>query len=131
MSLHIARAIALVTLDAEGFAHAGRVAKQGQDEEEMMVGWLHDVLEDNRHLTWMHLRDAGFDSTITEAVKALTRPEVYHDYMDYIRNQVARNDLAKRVKLYDLLDNLTRSAEKPHLKSRYLEAQRLLSWGSD
>jgi (p)ppGpp synthase/HD superfamily hydrolase len=83
--------------------HCVRVMIRGSTIEENIVGVLHDVVEDTG---WSYdsLRQAGFSEDVVQAVAALTRqPEM--TYEDFI-SQVARNPIARRVKLFDLEDNM-------------------------
>ena len=79
---------------------AKRVAKQGPDV--MIVALLHDVLEDSS-ATWAELK-AMFPMEIVEAVSCLTHLKE-EKYKDYIAN-IARNPLARAVKIADLEDNM-------------------------
>jgi (p)ppGpp synthase/HD superfamily hydrolase len=71
--------------------------------EDLVVGWLHDVVEDTE-VTFDDLRAFWFDENVIAAVYALTRQqgEVYADYIE----RVALNQTAVRVKIADLEDNL-------------------------
>ncbi len=84
-------------------AHPFRVMDAGQTLEEKIVGALHDLIEDT-DLSFMDLSSAGFSEEIIDAVHALSKLE-NEDYDHYI-SRVMRNDLAIRVKLNDLTDNL-------------------------
>jgi (p)ppGpp synthase/HD superfamily hydrolase len=79
---------------------------------------LHDLLEDT-HVTVDQLHEAGLPDDVVDAVVALThRPE--QTYEQYIE-QVARDDLARQVKLADLADNLAnnyRLAKTPDVVAR-------------
>lgn len=85
--------------------HPMRVMLSGKTEDEMICGILHDVVEDTPISIDM-LANEGFSSTILDALCLLT-----HDrsipYMDYIAS-ITQNQLAIRVKLNDLHDNLNR-----------------------
>jgi (p)ppGpp synthase/HD superfamily hydrolase len=71
---------------------------------------LHDVLEDTA-VTVEELREAGLPGDVVDAVLALThRPA--HTYEQYIE-QVARNPMARQVKLADLADNLANNKRLP------------------
>lgn len=91
--------------DREGedyILHPLRVSKRGKNENERIVGLLHDVVEDT-DVTLEHLAGAGFPKEIINAIEALTKEEgeVYSDYLDRVKT----NELAKAVKLYDIEDN--------------------------
>lgn len=96
---------------------------------------LHDVLEDTS-LTVDDLLRSGVSPTIVDAVVALTRrPEDTYD--EYIE-RVAENELARKVKLADLADNLANNERYPRTPdvaariSRYKQAmQRLTSANGD
>jgi hypothetical protein len=110
--------------------HPLRVMARGQTESEMIVGVLHDVLEDTA-TTFQELYFAldgnrwGLTNEEAFAVAAITRNKG-EKYRDYIK-RVAANPLAKQVKRYDLLDNADPRrgwAETP--LSRYREAWKFL-----
>jgi len=64
---------------------------------------LHDVLEDTS-VTMGDLRRAGHGDEVLQTLEALTRRKG-EDYAEFIE-RVAKNGLARRVKLADLADNL-------------------------
>jgi (p)ppGpp synthase/HD superfamily hydrolase len=112
-----------VSLD---IAHAFRVARQLKDDgDAWLVGLLHDVLEDT-DLNADVLIASGVPSRVVDAVVVLTKTpdEPYAGYIERIRG----NDLARRVKLADLHDNIAHmdEREKP-LRLRYESALRKLS----
>lgn len=93
-------------LDRNGqpyIGHCFRVMSAGQTIEEKTVGVLHDVLEDTE-LNITNLSLEGFSEEVIDAVHTLSKLE-NEDYDHYIR-RVIRNDLAIRVKLNDLTDNM-------------------------
>ena len=93
-------------LDRNGqlyIGHPFRVMNAGQTLEEKIVGALHDILEDTE-LTITELSAEGFSEEVIDAVHSLTKVE-NEEYDHYIR-RVMRNDLAIRVKLNDLTDNM-------------------------
>ena len=85
--------------------HPLRVMNMGKTEEEMICGVLHDVIEDTPVSIEM-LREEGFSSDILKALDAISRhdDETYEEYID----RVITEDLAIRVKLHDLKDNMNR-----------------------
>lgn len=96
--------------------HCSRVSIQCMDlwgEDEQVVGILHDVLEDCDCMesTFAKL-SSQFSREICNAVLALTRCEG-ESYSDYIRI-VSKNQLARRVKLVDLMDNMNLMRLKNH-----------------
>ena len=104
------------------YTHPFRVA-QGfpEDSDESIVAYLHDLLEDT-DITMEQLRKMGLTATQEGALIALTRSpgEEYAGYID----RISENELAVRVKLADLQDNMpTAPAE---LKERYEKAWKKL-----
>lgn len=85
--------------------HALDVASRVDGEDAKKVAMLHDVVEDDG-VSYSRLMKAGFSQEIVIAVEAITRRE-NESYKDYIR-RVAKNDLAKQVKIADLRANLDR-----------------------
>ncbi len=85
--------------------HPIRVMLRGRNETEMIVGILHDVVEDTP-VTLDMLRLEGFSEEILEAVSCITK-EQEEDYGHFI-DRVLTNPLAAQVKLYDIEDNLNR-----------------------
>ena len=74
-------------------------------EPERMAALLHDVVEDC-DVSLDDLRALGYPAIVVEAVEALTkRPHEQDDYEAAIE-RVARNAIARRVKIADLTDNL-------------------------
>ena len=90
------------------FRHVGEVAvrvrSNGGSEEAIAVAYLHDVLEDTQ-VTQENLEHAGFPAIVVEAVVAMTKREgePYEDYLQRVR----ANPLAAKVKVYDMLANLS------------------------
>lgn len=98
-------------------SHAGQYDKAGKpyilhplrvmlgqlNEEDMMAGVLHDVVEDTP-VTLEDLQAAGYSLEVVAAVDSLTRrdDESYEDYLVRCR----ANPIALRVKLADLQDNM-------------------------
>ena len=105
--------------------HPFRVMAAGHTLEEKIVGALHDLVEDT-HLNLMDLSKEGFSEEVIDAVHALSKLE-NEDYDHYI-SRVMRNNLATRVKLNDLTDNMdlrrlkTITDEDVTRMRRYLEA---------
>ena len=108
------RAIALASI-----AHAGQVDKQdkpyilhclrvmlrGKDDDEKIVGVLHDIIEDTE-VTLDDVREYGFSDICVEAVDAMTHRKG-QSLTDYYA-QVKANSLALRVKSHDIGDNYER-----------------------
>lgn len=83
--------------------HVLRVATRGVNEDERLLGALHDVLE-RSDLTIIDLRRKGFPAHILTALRYITRVgnESYESYID----RVVKNGLAVRVKVHDLSDKM-------------------------
>lgn len=93
-------------LDRNGqpyICHPFRVMEAGQTIEEKIVGVLHDVIEDTP-LTLTDLSAKGFSEEIIDAVHALSKLE--QESYDHYIGRIKRNNLAVRVKLNDLTDNM-------------------------
>ena len=91
--------------------HPIRLMLKAYNEEEQIIAVLHDTIEDTT-LTLDKLREEGFSEDIVEAIDALSRrkKESYEDFILRIKD----NSLARRIKVYDLQDNmdLTRIKKK-------------------
>lgn len=85
--------------------HPMRVMLAGKNQDEMICGILHDVIEDTPVSIDM-LAQEGFSESVLDALKLLThdRSIPYRTYIEAI----PPNPLALQVKLYDLHDNLNR-----------------------
>ncbi len=85
--------------------HPMRVMLRGKNETEMIVGILHDVVEDTP-ITIDMLKLEGFSADVLDAVACITKHkgENYGDFID----RILVNPLATQVKLYDIEDNLNR-----------------------
>lgn len=84
--------------------HPLQVADQMDDEDETVVALLHDVLEDT-DTTVSDLIRAGFTERQVDALVALDHKKDM-PYMEYIKNQVFWNEIAVKVKYFDLLHNM-------------------------
>lgn len=82
--------------------HPIRVMLCGLDDDEKMVGILHDVKEDNPEI-WSFIRPYCPEHII-DAIDAISRQKG-EDWDHYIE-RVRGNPLATKVKIYDLFDNL-------------------------
>ncbi len=84
--------------------HPLRIMMKMETESEMMAGILHDVVEDCEEWTIEKLREQNFSEEVLEAVDCLTRTDdvPYEDYIERLKT----NQIARRVKLADLEDNM-------------------------
>ena len=94
------------------FLHPQTVASLVDDLDAKIVAYMHDLIEDTP-VTKEFLLECGFDEYIVDAVDMLTHKNENDDYFEYVRG-VAKNPLAKKVKIADLTTNsdLTR-LDKP------------------
>lgn len=83
--------------------HPLRVAELVEGEEEKMVAFLHDVVEDTR-VTLEDLKSSGLSQSVIEAVDAITKRqgESYHDYIE----RLIQNPIALAVKIADIKHNV-------------------------
>ena len=85
------------------FLHPQTVASLVDDLDAKIVAYMHDLIEDTP-VSKQFLLDCGFDEYIVDAVDMLTHKDKNDDYFDYVRG-VAKNPLAKKVKIADLTTN--------------------------
>ena len=115
---HIEEAVRLALRAHEGqmdkagnpyILHPIKVAANQETLDGVVVALLHDAVEDS-NLTIDELNEI-FPEHITEAIELLTHKQGV-TYFDYIQ-EISRNELAKAVKIQDLLHNsdLTRLKE--------------------
>ena len=125
-------------------AHAGQVDKSGlpyvhhplhlaeqmDDETSTVVALLHDIVEDTKY-TFADLENMGFGDEVLDALRLLTHDDSV-PYLDYVR-EIAKNPVAKKVKLADLAHNsdLSRLDHEPTEKDlervrKYQKAREIL-----
>lgn len=100
--------------------HPLRIMMSLKTEDEMIVGVLHDVVEDcaDKGFTWEYLEQQGFSETVLNALKTVTKtPEEEKHfkslsgqdridaYLEFVSRAKA-NPIGKRVKRVDIFDNL-------------------------
>ena len=118
----LARAIEIVgdafdsVLDLDGkpqLLHMTYVSMAGSNEDEKLVGMLHDLVEDTAW-SFDDLLTDGFPMRIVDTLRLLTHDKQI-PYMDYIRNIVeSGNQVAIAVKINDLQHNLKRGRVGEH-----------------
>lgn len=86
------------------------------------VAYLHDAIEDTS-LTAQDLLDLGIDPLIVDAVVSITKVKD-EDYFVYLE-RVKKSNLARRVKIADILYNLGDSPSKNQVK-KYAKALKFL-----
>lgn len=107
--------------------HPYHLAEMLETEDEIIVALLHDVMEDHPETcSWKYLEET-FGKDVAEALHLLTHNEKV-PYMDYVK-EIAKNPIARRVKMADLLHNMdaTRTnGQLPYKLDLYKEAYRYL-----
>lgn len=104
-----------------------------QEYYEVQAAWLHDVLEDTK-VTAEDLRQNHVDHIVITAVEALTKRDG-EPYENYLR-RVKENPYAVRVKVADMLHNLSDTPTKNQVKRyarglAYLLGMHLIEAGED
>jgi (p)ppGpp synthase/HD superfamily hydrolase len=90
--------------------HPLRLMLRFRDPVDQMAAVLHDAIEDS-DLEVQNLVEAGYSSQLATALDALTHRdnESYHAYIE----RVANNEVARRVKIADLDENLANNRRRP------------------
>jgi len=110
--MNLEQAISIASLAHEGqldkggepyILHPLRVMIKLKDEKQRIVAVLHDVIE-NTNITDQDLLDYGLGHELVNHVLTLTRRKD-ENYDEYI-NRICYNEIAMRVKLADLNDNM-------------------------
>jgi (p)ppGpp synthase/HD superfamily hydrolase len=90
--------------------HALRVGAMGRSQDEQIVGFLHDTLEDTK--LKRGAIDFAFGPRVGQAIVFITRVPNVFNYGEYL-NFVKYDPLSVAVKINDLIDNLRRLEELP------------------
>jgi (p)ppGpp synthase/HD superfamily hydrolase len=104
--------------------HPLRVMLNCSTKQEQIVAILHDVIEDTKYTLFDLRNKLELDGEISKALYAITRHE-NEPYFDYI-DRVKTNELARKVKIKDLKDNLGRPGASESLRERYFKALDIL-----
>ena len=90
--------------------HPLRVMLSFSDSREQMAAVLHDTIEDTE-LEADDLAEAGYPAEVVDAVDCLTHRdgETYEAYIE----RVATNEIARRVKIVDVTENLANNRRSP------------------
>lgn len=110
-----------VDLDGKPYVlHPLKVGLSGDNRDEMVAGFLHDVPEDTGYSVG-DLLEMEIGSEVGEALKLLTHDKRtrYDEYLN--RLMESGNELALKVKKRDLQDNLSRNDRKTPVKMRIYE----------
>lgn len=84
--------------------HVLRVMNMGSTPDEKICGVLHDIVEDTPW-TFEKLEAEGYPKHVIDALQCVTKLNDDEPYEEFIR-RVQTNNLAVRVKINDLTDNL-------------------------
>lgn len=96
--------------------HSLAVGLAGTNREEVITGFLHDVLEDSK-LTLSDLRKRGVEENVINALRLLTHDKSKITYEEYIKGiALSGNSIAIHVKYNDLRNNLQRGLVGNHMK---------------
>lgn len=96
--------------------HPLAVGLAGTNREEVITGFLHDVVEDSK-LTLSDFRKKGVDEDVIIALKLLTHDKSKITYEEYIKGiALSGNSTAIHVKYNDLRNNLQRGLAGNHMK---------------
>jgi (p)ppGpp synthase/HD superfamily hydrolase len=123
IALRIANDVHNGQVDLDGKAmllHPLEVVLMGNSFDEMLVGILHDVVEDS-HYTFDNLLESGIPTHVVETLRLLThsKDENYDDYI--LRIIQPDNKIAIAVKWNDLTHNLKRGKRSNHIKQTHGE----------
>lgn len=106
-----------------------RVTNMGSTSEMQAAALLHDAMEDS-DLSFGDIFDK-FGNLVASLVMILTHDKERDLYVEYIK-RCAASDEARRIKIADLLDNLTyMNTEHESLRSRYETALKILKEAKD
>ncbi len=105
-------------LDLDGKAvilHPLAVGLMGTCTDEIVAGFLHDVVEDSE-CTLDYLLEQGIPTHIVDALRLLThaKTDTYNTYLEHIAT--SGNRIAIAVKWHDLTNNLERGIRGNHTK---------------
>ena len=106
-AVRIAARVHCGQVDKSGAPYIGhplRVMEMGRNEDECILGVLHDVVEDGA-ISFEDLLAEGFPPYIIDALRCITKLSPDEPYDKFIA-RVKRNPLAVAVKLNDLTDNM-------------------------
>ena len=111
------------------YLHAIRIASAldliGYNEDYIVTGYLHDILEDSKNFDSNEL--LNFNRNVRKAIQSLTRKKS-ETYFEYIEKISKGSDLAKKVKQLDVYDHLFyKSSINESLIRRYERASEILN----
>lgn len=94
---------------ASYYLHPKTVASMCETEDEKIVAYLHDVVEETKY-TIEDIKKLGFNKKVIEGIKYMTHDKST-SYDDYIK-KIKTCDLARKVKINDLKNNMDLSRLK-------------------
>jgi len=111
--------------------HPLRVAAAGKNLNQVVLGLLHDVVEDTSY-SLANIAEQGFPKIIVRSLDAISKRK--SETREHYLHRVAQNELATAVKHHDLNDNsdpnrlaLLEKDQANVLVQKYKEARDLLS----
>ena len=92
---------------------------EGDSEDAVIVSLLHDVVEDSAEWT-VDMLVEDFGQQVGDAVEAITKREgeSYREYIERVRT----NEIARRVKIRDIRDNLSETKKITPRVEKYFSA---------
>lgn len=103
--------------------HPKRVALSFNDSDCRIVGWLHDVIEDTE-IKAQDLVNKGIPVRLVNSIKNLTKREGENYYIFIMR--ILTDQIATKVKIADIEDNLNDNLKEGSLKDKYRLARHIL-----
>lgn len=128
IALRIATSAHAGQLDRDGYPvilHPLTVGLMGHTDEEMMAGFLHDVVEDTSY-SFEDLLHEGIPTGVVNALRILTH-QPGTDYFDYVQSIIdSQNPIALQVKYNDLQHNFQRGKAYPDLQKKHGKALEMI-----
>lgn len=108
------------------FMHPVRVAMNFMGDPQLIIlALLHDVVEESEYTVHDVKTIVGLDDQLTNALDCITLREEEEDYLEDYIPRVMSNPLSRKVKIFDIYDNLSHEPKKARIPT-YLSALRLL-----
>jgi len=103
--------------------HPKRVANSFNDPDCIVVGWLHDIIEDT-NMSAQDLVNNGIPVRLVNSIKNLTKRAGENYYIFIMR--ILTDPIATKVKIADIEDNLADGLKEGSLKDKYRLARHIL-----
>ena len=107
----------------EYITHPQRVASSLDGIGLKVVAWLHDVIEDT-NVTAKQLLKRGINVNLIQSIETLTRLDGENYFMFIMR--IRYDEIATKVKIADLEDNIADGLKEGSLKDKYRLARYIL-----